>query len=113
MYYQWGRMDPFIYPVDNQNGRTSADAVYASGYEYEESYPGTSSNPETMMSISWATARPTTYINGAFYQDWDDCTAIIDWLYDSRPNLWGNPTTSSNTITGTSLKSIYDPCPPE
>lgn len=112
MYYQWGRKDPFIYPANNQDTRKFADAVYASGYEYGESYPDTSSDPESMMSISWATAHPTTYMNGAFYSDWDDRTTIIDWLYDSSPNLWGNPTTSSNTVTGTSSKSIYDPCPP-
>lgn len=112
MYYQWGRKDPFIYPANNQDTRKFADAVYASGYEYGESYPDTSSDPESMMSISWATAHPTTYMNGAFYSDWDDCTTIIDWLYDSSPNLWGNPTTSSNTVTATSTKSIYDPCPP-
>lgn len=112
MYYQWGRKDPFIYPANNQDTRKFADAVYASGYEYGESYPDTSSDPESMMSISWATAHPTTYMNGAFYSDWDDRTTIIDWLYDSSPNLWGNPTTSSNTVTGASSKSIYDPCPP-
>lgn len=112
MYYQWGRKDPFIYPANNQDSRTFADAVYASGYEYGVSNPGTSSNPETMMSISWATAHPTTYMNGAFYSDWDDRATIIDWMYDPRPNLWGNPTTSNNTVTGTSTKSIYDPCPP-
>lgn len=112
MYYQWGRKDPFIYPANNQDTRKFADAVYASGYEYGESYPDTSSDPESMMSISWATAHPTTYMNGAFYSDWDDRTTIIDWLYDSSPNLWGNPTTSSNTVTATSTKSIYDPCPP-
>lgn len=112
MYYQWGRKDPFIYPANNQDTRKFADAVYASGYEYGESYPDTSSDPESMMSISWATAHPTTYMNGAFYSDWDDRTTIIDWLYDSSPNLWGNPTTSSNTVIATSTKSIYDPCPP-
>lgn len=112
MYYQWGRKDPFIYPANNQDTRKFADAVYASGYEYGESYPETSSDPESMMSISWATAHPTTYMNGAFYSDWDDRTTISDWLYDPRPNLWGNPTTSSNTVTATSTKSIYDPCPP-
>lgn len=112
MYYQWGRKDPFIYPANNQDTRKFADAVYASGYEYGESYPETSSDPESMMSISWATAHPTTYMNGAFYSDWDDRTTITDWLYDPRPNLWGNPTTSSNTVTATSTKSIYDPCPP-
>ena len=112
MYYQWGRKAPFIYPANNQDTRKFADAVYASGYEYGESYPETSSDPESMMSISWATAHPTTYMNGAFYSDWDDRTTIIDWLYDSSPNLWGNPTTSNNTVTGASSKSIYDPCPP-
>lgn len=112
MYYQWGRKDPFIYPANNQDTRKFADAVYASGYEYGESYPETSSDPESMMSISWATAHPTTYMNGAFYSDWDDRTTISDWLYDPRPNLWGNPTTSSNTVTARSTKSIYDPCPP-
>lgn len=60
MYYQWGRKDPFIYPANNQDTRKFADAVYASGYEYGESYPDTSSDPESMMSISWATAHPTT-----------------------------------------------------
>lgn len=64
------------------------------------------------MTLEWATAHPTTYMDGVFYEDWEEWTSVADWLYDHHPNLWGNVTTLKNNISRTSHKSIYDPCPP-
>lgn len=64
------------------------------------------------MTLEWATAHPTTYMDGVFYEDWEEWTSVADWLYVHHPNLWGNVTTGKNNISRTSHKSIYDPCPP-
>lgn len=113
LYYQWGRKDPFIYPATCQDERKLADAVYAAGFEYAASDPrdaGTKS-PYDVMTVKWSIAHPTTYMHGVYYDDWEEWISKADWLYDSHPNLWGNRTTSSGTITRNSDKSIYDPCP--
>ena len=64
------------------------------------------------MTLEWATAHPTTYMDGVFYEDWEEWASVADWLYVHHPNLWGNVTTGKNNISRTSHKSIYDPCPP-
>ena len=114
LYYQWGRKDPFPYPALATDAYTQAPTVYAPGFEYAESNPRTSGteSPYDVMTLEWATAHPTTYMDGVFYEDWEEWTSVADWLYDHHPNLWGNVTTGKNNISRTSHKSIYDPCPP-
>mgnify|MGYP002576784102 FL=1 len=112
LYYQWGRKDPFLYPATCQETVKRADAVYAAGFEYAENDPRSAASPYEMMSLAWSVSHPTTYMNGVFYEDWEEWASSADWLYDHRPNLWGNMTTGMNNISRTSHKSIYDPCPP-
>lgn len=112
LYYQWGRKDPFLPAATCQETVKRADAVYAAGFEYAENDPRSAASPYEMMSLAWSVSHPTTYMNGVFYEDWEEWASSADWLYDHRPNLWGNMTTGMNNIGRTSHKSIYDPCPP-
>lgn len=115
LYYQWGRKDPMIYPSlfrSNQwNEPIRADAVYATGFEYAESHPRDVASPYDIMTVEWAVAHPTTYMDGAFFEDWEEWTSVSDWLHARNSNLWGNRTTGK-TIVMVTDKSIYDPCPP-
>ena len=115
LYYQWGRKDPMIYPSlfrSNQwNEPIRADAVYAAGFEYAESHPRDVASPYDIMTVEWAVAHPTTYMDGAFFEDWEEWTSVSDWLHARNSNLWGNRTTGK-TIVMVTDKSIYDPCPP-
>lgn len=115
LYYQWGRKDPMIYPflfrTNQWNEPIRADAVYATGFEYAESHPRDVASPYDIMTVEWATAHPTTYMNGAFFEDWEEWTSVSDWLHARNSNLWGNRTTGK-TIVMVTDKSIYDPCPP-
>ena len=115
LYYQWGRKDPMIYPflfrINQWNEPIRADAVYATGFEYAESYPRDVASPYDIMTVEWATAHPTTYMNGAFFEDWEEWTSVSDWLHARNSNLWGKRTTGK-TIVMVTDKSIYDPCPP-
>ena len=112
LYYQWGRKDPFPYPATCQDIVKRTDAVYADGFAYAVSNPRDSwENPYDVMTVEWSIAHPTTFMNNALFQDWEERAAVADWLYGNHPNLWGNITTSSGNISKVSNKSIYDPCP--
>ena len=112
LYYQWGRKDPFIHPA-SCNSDERERVVYTDGFAFNVSYPrnaGTES-PYDNMTVEWSIAHPTTFMSDAMYEDWEEWTSVVDWLYNHHPNLWGNVTTSNNNISKVSLKSIYDPCP--
>ena len=113
LYYQWGRKDPFLYPATCQDIVKRADAVYAAGFEYAVSEPrnAATESPYDVMTVEWSITHPTTFMNNAMYEDWEEWTSVADWLYGSHPNLWGNVTTSNDNISRVSQKSIYDPCP--
>lgn len=113
LYYQWGRKDPFPYPATCQDIVKRADAVYAEGFEYSVSDPrdAAAESPYDVMTVEWSIAHPTSFMNNAMYEDWEEWTSVADWLYGNHPNLWGNVTTSKNNISKVSHKSIYDPCP--
>ena len=113
LYYQWGRKDPFLYPATCQDIVKRADTVYAAGFEYAVSEPrnAATESPYDVMTVEWSIAHPTTFMNNAMYEDWEEWTSVADWLYGSHPNLWGNVTTSNDNISRFSQKSIYDPCP--
>lgn len=113
LYYQWGRKDPFPHPATCQDIVKRADVVYAEGFEYAVSEPrnAAAESPYDVMTIEWSIAHPTTFMNNAMYEDWEEWTSVADWLYGNHPNLWGNITTDKNSISKVSNKSIYDPCP--
>ena len=89
LYYQWGRKDPFPYPALATDAYTQAPTIYAPGFEYAESNPRTSGaeSPYDVITLEWATAHPTTYMNGVFYEEWEEWVPSADWLYDHHPNL--------------------------
>lgn len=113
LYYQWGRKDPFPHPATCQDIVKRADVVYAEGFEYAVSEPqnAAAESPYDVMTVEWSIAHPTTFMNNAMYEDWEEWTSVADWLYGNHPNLWGNITTNKNNISKVSNKSIYDPCP--
>ena len=114
LYYQWGRKDPFPYPALATNAYIPAPTVYAAGFEYAESDPRNSGteSPYDVMTLEWAAAHPTTYMDGVSFEDWEEWTSVSDWLYIHHPNLWGNATANNSTIVRGGDKSVYDPCPP-
>lgn len=113
LYYQWGRKDPFIHPATCQDIVKRADAVYADGFEYAVSEPrnAVAESPYDVMTVEWSIAHPTTFMNDAMYEDWEEWKSRADWHYCNHPNLWGNVTTNKNNISKICNKSIYDPCP--
>lgn len=109
LYYQWGRKDPFVRSDTSPDGLGAGSSL--SGYEMSFLNPAIYEH-DYIMTIDWATKHPTTYIDGASFSDWDDREDVLDWLYTSHPNLWGNRTTSNASISMVNEKTIYDPCPP-
>ena len=114
LYYQWGRKDPFPYPALATNAYIPAPTVYAAGFEYAESDPRNSGteSPYDVMTLEWAAAHPTTYMDGVSFEDWEEWTSVSDWLYIHHPNLWGNATANNSTSVRGGDTSVYDPCPP-
>ena len=84
LYYQWGRKDPFPYPATATDAYIQAPTVYAAGFEYAESDPRTSGteSPYDVMTLEWATAHPTTYMDGVSFEDWEEWASSLDWLCD-------------------------------
>lgn len=109
LYYQWGRKDPFVRSDTSPDGLGAGSSL--SGYEISFLNPAIYEH-DYIMTIDWATKHPTTYIDGASFSDWDDRKDVLDWLYTSHPNLWGNRTTGNASISMINEKTIYDPCPP-
>lgn len=109
LYYQWGRKDPFVRSDTSADGLGAGSAL--SGYEIIYLDPA-QHEFDRIMTIGWATQHPTTYIDCASFREGDDRADVLDWLYTSHPNLWGNRTTGNASISMINEKTIYDPCPP-
>ena len=77
-------------------GYTQAPTVYAPGFEYAESNPRTSGaeSPYDVMTLEWATAHPTTYMDGVFYEDWEEWIRNGD---DSRRSVFISCSTNGQT----------------
>ena len=80
LYYQWGRKDPFPYPATATDAYIQAPTVYAAGFEYAESDPRTSGteSPYDVMTLEWATAHPTTYMDGVSFEDWEEWASSLE-----------------------------------
>lgn len=100
MYFQWGRKDPFPMPLTatTSSYRSVGDALKT----VEKTTGGTISysikNPDTRITSS----KQITCLNGDF------------WLKVKNTALWGCSTTysgSGTAVNGTSIKTVYDPCP--
>ena len=111
LYYQWGRKDPFPYPASFTNNARSAPFIYHDNYAYGTIRPEDYDAPE-VMSVKWATQHPTTFIHKADYEVDEPEEDVLDWLFRSHHNLWGNTTEQGYDVSKVCRKTIYDPCPP-
>ncbi len=91
LYYQWGRLTPFIGPA-YYNCASEADHVMYS-YSGRRTYLEYLENSPQVGTIEFAIANPMSFILGTEESGYD-------WLYAGADNaLWG------------AEKSDYDPCP--
>ena len=111
LYYQWGRKDPFPYPASFTNNARPASFIYHDNYAYGTIRPEDHDARE-VMSVEWATQHPTTFIHKADYEVDDSEEDVLDWLFRSHHNLWGNTTEQGYDVSKVCRKTIYDPCPP-
>lgn len=115
LYYQWGRKDPFIGPKhsgtkvkrEEQPGFTTATAEHVVNPSYQLAF-NLIKNTDLVSGdeVYYTIAHPMDFIcfdeesNGSG-QSW------FNSPFASLKNLWGY-----NEATGSSSKTIYDPCPP-
>ena len=90
LLYQWGRKDPFL-------GSSSITDLIAAKSTITWPYPVFSSDLSN-GTIAYATANPTTFIDGN--------SSNNDWYYTGSSS-----TDNTRWTTSESNKSIYDPCP--
>ena len=89
LLYQWGRKDPFL------GSSSISSAVEAKS---TITWPSVVSSNSTNGTIAYATAHPTTFIDGRGNN--------IDWYYTGSES-----TDNTRWTTSDNAKSIYDPCP--
>ena len=89
LLYQWGRKDPFL------GSSSISEAVEAKS---TITWPYAVESNSSTGTISYATANPTTFINGN--------NSNYDWYYTGDLS-----TDNTRWTTSESTKSIYDPCP--
>ena len=111
LYYQWGRKDPFPHPASFTNNARPASFIYHDNYAYGTIRPEDHDARE-VMSVKWATQHPTTFIRKADYEVDEPEEDVLDWLFRSHHNLWGNTTEQGYDVSKVCRKTIYDPCPP-
>lgn len=95
-YYQWGRKDPFI-GFRNHDQTTKPD-YGANGY----------TTAAQKRSLGWAIQRPNVLLCTTTASD----ANANDWTSNSYSNLWNNGSNFASSTATTSVKTIYDPCPP-
>ena len=111
VYFQWGRKDPFPHPASFTNNARPASFIYHDNYAYGTIRPEDHDARE-VMSVKWATQHPTTFIRKADYEVDEPEEDVLDWLFRSHHNLWGNTTEQGYDVSKVCRKTIYDPCPP-
>lgn len=94
LYYQWGRKDPFIRPVDYKFSNNEDRTVYnGAGNVIRFKYVGEEYD-DAVGTLDYTIKNPMCFVLGSDENDYD-------WLYASHDdNLWSS-----------SSKSVYDPCP--
>lgn len=103
LYYQWGRKDPSMGP--SEYNYSVSDASTATYYDYASDEQNTS----VPMSLNYPSLKDA--VENPMYLllpiRKSDKGFNYDWLYMAPENiLWGH-----NHNTGTTSKTIYDPCP--
>ena len=93
-FYQWGRSVPMLCP-STYNSSTSSDSYGTLSFKIGY----------TADSYSQGIANPTT-----FY--YNDNSIPHNWFDTSYYNLWDANCTSTGWSDNTTVKTVYDPCPP-
>ena len=93
LYYQWGRKDPFVRPV-NYNFQSSKDQLIYSYMGSGQSIQYVDAQTEGVGTYEYAVSHPMSFIKGSKDN-------AYDWIYSSH----------DNTLWSATSKSINDPCP--
>lgn len=94
LYYQWGRKDPFIRPVDYNFTSNQDRTVYNANDGVTRFAYVDKEDDESAGTLAYAVAHPMAFVLGSKDNDYD-------WLYSSHDDdLWSSDE-----------KSMYDPCP--
>ncbi|MCM1532936.1 MAG: hypothetical protein NC114_11810 [Ruminococcus flavefaciens] len=94
LYYQWGRKDPFIRPVDYNFSSNSDRTVYSNRNTVKRFAYVDAEDDAEAGTLEYAVANPMSFVLGSKDNGYD-------WLYASHDDdLWE-----------TEEKSVYDPCP--
>ena len=89
LFYQWGRMNPFLGSSSISNGTTAKSTI---------TWPSPVKSTSSTGTIEYATSHPTTFISSNS-SNWD-------WYYTGSLS-----TDNTRWTTPEKDKSIYDPCP--
>lgn len=94
LYYQWGRKEPFVRPVDYKFSGDNNQSVYNYAGSSVKFVSVNNEDNEEVGSAEYAMENPMSFVLGSKDNDYD-------WLYSSHDdNLWT-----------AGQKSINDPCP--
>lgn len=110
MVYQWGRKDPF-----RGCDRTGAE-VALTVQRYKEGLTAETRSPRRDL-IAWRTQHPEIFHRIAFgaltESDRASFDALVTLTEDTYVNMWDSKNTGQTShAEGTSIKTVYDPCPP-
>ena len=94
LYYQWGRKDPFVRPIDYRFTGDHDQVLYSDVDTDMKILYANKESDESVGTLEYAMQNPLSYVLGS-------ADNAYDWLYSSHDdNLW-----SANS------KSVNDPCP--
>lgn len=94
LYYQWGRKDPFIRPIDYKFSNNSDRTVFSATNTVKRFAYVDSEKDAEAGTVEYTVANPMSFVLGAKDSGYD-------WLWSGRDdNLWSSDE-----------KSLYDPCP--
>lgn len=93
LYYQWGRKDPFVRPVDYRFTSNADQMIYSgNGSNIRTQY--VDGQTEGVGTYEYTVEHPMSFVKGSEENDYD-------WLYNSH----------DNTLWSATTKTINDPCP--
>lgn len=100
-YYQWGRKDPFRPTRDNRSNTNVSVTVY--NITNDDLLNSTLIYQRTTSTIADNIKNPTTFYNNT--SSGGPCSTTYR-------NMWDAQNSDQNNVTGATVKTIYDPCPP-
>ncbi len=94
LYYQWGRKDPFIRPVDYKFSNNTDKTVFSATNTVKRFAYVDAEKDADAGTVEYAVAHPMSFVLGSKDNRYD-------WLWSTHDdNLWSDD-----------VKSVYDPCP--